>query len=83
MKQRRDFRMTQYRWRGFLQWFLVVLKIKVTICVRKVAVLHVVDAMSNRLLDTYIYQSLQSRYITIFRMYYRGHDVSTFQLLRR
>lgn len=81
VKQRRDFRLTQYRWRGFLQRFLVVLKIKAN-NLREKNALRLLDAMPNRLFDTYIYQSLQSRYITIFRVYYRGHDMSTFQLLR-
>lgn len=85
MKQRRDFRLTQYRWRRLLQWFLIVLKIKAMSYVRKMLVSsspRLVDVMSNRSFDTYVYQSLQSRYITIFGVYYRGHDMSTFQLLR-
>ena len=83
MKQCRDFRLTQYRWRRFLQWFFVILKIKVAYLREKwrlsVAIVDIVTLFFN----TYVYQSLQSRYITIFGVYYRGHNMSTFQLLRR
>ena len=83
MKQCRDFRLTQYRWRRFLQWFFVILKIKVAYLKEKwrlsVAIVDIVTLFFN----TYVYQSLQSRYITIFGVYYRGHNMSTFQLLRR